>query len=200
MLSQNAAYAADTAPLPWTANEALSREVAYAITSYIHAEKVGQPRRDRLRLLVDQALGHIDQWFVQRSSSTWAPFMFGLTSEALILYYEEIEQDPRIIEKLKLAASTCWTLAWRPAEEGFFYRADSPSAGAPDLNMLIAPAYAWLYKKTGDLSYRAQADLIFAGGVRGAWLAGAKQYNQSYRWAFDYVGWRIEGDVLHANK
>lgn len=61
---------------------------------------------------------------------------------------------------------------------------------APDLNQLIAPAYAWVYQRTGDLSYRDKADAIFAGGVKGAWLDGAKQFNQSYRWSFDYVKWR----------
>jgi hypothetical protein len=31
---------------------------------------------------------------------------------------------------------------------------------------------------------------VFAGGVKGAYLAGAKQYNQNYMWSFDYVRWR----------
>ena len=38
LLSQNAAYAPDTTPLAWTVSADLSREVAYAISSYVNAE------------------------------------------------------------------------------------------------------------------------------------------------------------------
>jgi hypothetical protein len=64
--------------------------------------------------------------------------------------------------------------------------------GAPDLNLLIAPAYAWLYSRTGDTTYRDRGDQIFAGGVKGAWLDGSKVFNQNYMWSFDYVKWRSE--------
>ena len=64
--------------------------------------------------------------------------------------------------------------------------------GAPDLNLLIAPAFAWLYQRTGDTTYRDRGDQIFAGGVKGAYLDGAKQFNQSYMWSFDFVKWRSE--------
>jgi hypothetical protein len=63
----------------------------------------------------------------------------------------------------------------------------SPTA---DLNLLIAPAYAWVYQRTGNVAYREKADAIFAGGVKGAWLGNAKHFNQNYRWSFDYIKWR----------
>ena len=93
LLAENAAFAGDLTPLSSTVDEAFSRPVAYAMISYINAELLGEPRRARLTSLLDQALGHIDQWFVQKSSPDWAPFMFGLTSEALLYYYEHIEED-----------------------------------------------------------------------------------------------------------
>ena len=65
--------------------------------------------------------------------------------------------------------------------------------GAPDLNLLVAPMYAWLYAQTGNVTYRDMADALFVGGVNGAWIAPDgpnKQYNQNYRWSFDYVKWR----------
>ena len=61
---------------------------------------------------------------------------------------------------------------------------------APDLNMLIAPAYAWMYHQTGNPIYQKEADAIFAGGVRGSYLEGAKQFNQNYLFAFDFLSWR----------
>ena len=76
-----------------------------------------------------------------------------------------------------------------PDAEAFWYDSTDATAAAPDLNLLIAPAYAWLYRQTGDPAYRDRGDQIFAGGVKLAWL-GAKQFNQNYRWSFDYVRWR----------
>ena len=67
LLSQNAMYAKDGVPLSWTADPSLSRETAYAIRSYVNAEKLGQPRRTRLTDLATQALGQIDQWFISRT-------------------------------------------------------------------------------------------------------------------------------------
>lgn len=66
---------------------------------------------------------------------------------------------------------------------------------APDLNLLIAPAYAWLYKETGDSAFRTMSDKIFSGGVMlAATNWNAKIFDQNYRWSFKYVEWRKEGD------
>ena len=69
LLSQNAAYCGDATPLEWTAGPVMSREVAYCLMSYLNAEALGEPRRARMTQLADQALGHIDQWFVSKSSA-----------------------------------------------------------------------------------------------------------------------------------
>lgn len=188
MLSENAAFARDGTPLAYTTSADYSREVAYAITSYLNAERVGQPRRQRLAQLVDQALGHIQEWFVKRTAARVAPFMVGLTSEALIEYYEAT-RDSRIPPAIKLALDGSWADAWVPTASAFRYD-DRDRALAPDLNLLIAPAYAWLYRQTGDVVYRERGDQIFAGGVKGAYLGHGKQFNQNYRWSFDYVRWR----------
>ena len=59
-----------------------------------------------------------------------------------------------------------------------------------EVDLLIAPAYAWIYHLTGDPVYQVRGDKAFAGGVKGAWLDGGKMFTQSYRWSFDYVKWR----------
>jgi hypothetical protein len=85
--------------------------------------------------------------------------------------------------------------AFRYADRYSPYEGQSPDvvSAAPDLNMLIAPAYAWVYKQTGSETARIQGDAIFAGGVRNACLnCGGKQFNQSYIYSFDYVRWRLE--------
>lgn len=211
LLSQNAAYAHDR-PLEWTASADLSREVAYAINSYIDAEAMGEPRRARRQQLVDQAYGHLDQWFVRfawpgpwqqspQETARLSPFMVGLTAHALIKDWEET-QDPRLIPALKRAADWMWANAWIPASEAMWYEfpdANQPccqaSGPAADLNLLIAPMYAFLYQQTGETTYRDQGDALFAGGVKSAYLGGGKQFNQNYWWSFDYVTWRQAGPI-----
>lgn len=175
----------------------LSRETAYLIHAYLSAEEVGGGRSDKIETSVSFALGHLSQW--RRGSEYVKPFMVGLTFEALIHYYEK-SGDERIIPAVKDLADWLWTL-WLPGRGAFPYiycrrgasseECISPdNTGSPDLNLLVAPAYAWLFHVTGEDRYRDMADEIFVGGVEGAYLHQGKQFNQSYRWSFDYLGWR----------
>jgi hypothetical protein len=214
LLSQNAAFCSDFTPLDYTASTHTSREVAYCVLSYVNAEALGQPRRTRLATLVDQALGHIDKWFVSKTSRApnpftlvpqaagqyyVQPFMVGLTMQALIRYWDATH-DPRVQPAVKVALDWLWTHAWVSGDRAFWYenwtsdpsKAFPAKPGAADLNLLIAPAFAWMYQQTGDDTYRDRGDQVFAGGVRGAWLDGPKQFNQNYMWSFDYVKWRSE--------
>src|SRR5262249_55260640 len=98
--------------------------------------------------------------------------------------------DRRLIPALTLAADWLWANAWSDTNRSMWYEAAQPTAWAPDLNLLIAPMYAFLYRQTGDTRYRDQGDAIFSGGVDLAWLDGAKQFNQNYWWSFEYLTWR----------
>jgi hypothetical protein len=195
LLSKNADFARDNTPLEWTASIVQSREVAYSIMSYLNAETVGQPHRARLDDLVTQAIGHLDQWFVSKTAPYVQPFMAGLTMEALIQYNTAVGGDSRILPAIQSAVNSMWTYNWLPERQSFQY-VDRELSGvggptpAPDLNMLIAPAYAWMYHQTGNPIYQQQADAIFRGGVENAYLQGAKQFNQNYLFAFDFITWR----------
>jgi len=200
-LADRAAYASDSAPPEQTKNIDRSREVAYALLSYINAEALGAPRRSRRAILVSQAYDHLDQWFLRfawrGSTSQFSPFMVGLTAHSLIRDWEET-RDPRLIPALRRAADWLWQNAWVARDESMLYQINPANIseggrstnGAPDLNLLIAPMYAFLAKYTGASAYREQADLLFKGGVRGAFLESPKQFNQNYWWSFDYVKWR----------
>lgn len=60
----------------------------------------------------------------------------------------------------------------------------------PDLNNLIAPVYGWLYAQTGDPKYRTEGDQIFSSGAASLLnLDSGKQFDQGYRWSFNYLGW-----------
>jgi hypothetical protein len=207
--SEHSVYCVDGVPLSYTVSPQASREVAYCILAYMNAEALGQPRRSRLADLVDQALGHIDQWFISKTFRLPTPnpeipqaagqyyiqpFMVGLTAQSLIRYWG-VTRDPRVLPAVKTALDAIWERAWVPTDHAFWYDNWVPDptysfpakAGAPDLNLLIAPAFAWVYRQTGDVTYRDRGDQIFAGGVKGAWLDGSKQFNQNYMLSFDYV-------------
>jgi hypothetical protein len=224
LLSQNAAFATDLTPLASTASPERSRELVYTIRAYLNAEKLGVPRRARLTDLITQALGHVHQWFklktypLQGTSNPpdpvgdgkyyFQPFMAGLTMEGLIMWYEAT-QDARVLPAVKSCLDWMWENAWVPADQAFWYinyipvahpdpsvlHPFPPKPGAPDLNLLIAPAYAWYYKMTGDTIYRDRGDQVFEGGAKKAYLWGAKQFNQNYSYGFDYVARRKAGDA-----
>src|SRR5262249_9781040 len=111
---------------------------------------------------------------------------------------ETQSQDSRIPVAVKIAMDWLWANAWNASGQAFWYGLYGPAIGpfqttsnAPDLNLLIAPAFAWLYKQTGDTTYRDRADAIFAGGVTQACPScDGKHFNQQYRWSFDYMKWR----------
>ena len=231
----------DPTTSPWADiwyGQALSREVAYAINANVVAERAGHPRNEaEMAAYIAMALNHIKEWTTNTFSNSdvneqfYTPFMFGLTAEALISYYEwEVEQghnpDSTIPNAIKAGADHLWTATvisgpdagkrlwvanvggssgnWNDlggtGYGGFRYvdrigsRAGNGTVPAPDLNLLIAPAYAWLYKHSGDVTYRDRGDLIWAGGVAlSAIYWSGKIFNQNYRWSFDYVKWRNEG-------
>lgn len=199
LISKNAAYAADYTPLSWTVDASMSREVAYSLRSYLDAEALGEPHRTRTESLVEQALGHLDQWFVLKTAAYVRPFMFALTAEALILYDDTIG-DARILPALATGASWIWDNCWISDVQAFKYADRVTTSGgtepAPDLNLLIAPVYAWLWHRTGEPVYRERADEIFAGGVKAAWLVGSKQFNENYCGSFNYVKWRKQPPLV----
>jgi hypothetical protein len=175
----------------------LSRETAYLLNAYLTAVELGEAPHANLQQSVEYALGHLDQWAVSQSADYVQPFMVGLTFEALIRYYEKFG-DERIPYLIEIAADWLWNKAWDDSTKAFHYMVCEHDAAyeschdgpAPDLNLLIAPAYAWLYKRSGSHLHRDRADAAFTGGVEGAWLGNGKQFSQNYRWSFDYIKWR----------
>ena len=143
------------------------------------------------------------------------PFMVGLAMEALITDYElDLAEgntpDPRIPLEIKKTLDWLQATQYIPATYTLAYGAyDIPKnpnlvAGtlfdATELNDLVATAYAWYWSKTGDNTYLTEGDTLFShvwdsaggqnGGGDGGWTWSVKEYNQVYKWSFDYVRWR----------
>ena len=199
LLSNAAMYAGDSAPIAWLTDVARSREVAYALLAHQDAEALGAPPRPRRSQLRDIVYGHFAQWFGDAtylgSGKQFSPFIVALSAHSLIRDWEET-RDPRCLSTLRQAADWLWLNAWDPKVGGMAYDIngiDGSTKGTVDLNLLIAPMYAFLYAETGDPKYRDRADALFAPGVHNAYLAGGKQFNQNYWWSFDFVRWRTQG-------
>ena len=202
LLAEESAFAQKSGGL----SSDLSRETAYLIHTYLIALELGiQTFQSRLDTAIYYANQHLQQWIDFRSSNYVKPFMMGLTFEALIAAYQRTP-DPTILNNIENAAQWLWRTSWDPQKMAFPYIVcadgsdyseciETPIASAPDLNLLIAPAYAWLYVTTGDSQYAEMSDQIFVGGVAGADLNSGKRFSQNYRWSKDYIEWRFGIDT-----
>lgn len=206
-----------------------SRPVAYTLETNMAAERAGAKRDvDVVEFLVQMALGHIQQWTtgvyldpVLEDQHIQA-FMSGLTTAALIDYYERSVElgspDARVPAALKIMADWLWTNMWVADVGGSAgswrdtggtgygaFRMRNAKVGAnpnpaPMLNQLILPVYAFLYKHNCESTYRSKADLIFSGGVALiSNLEKGKFFSQQHRMTFRYLKWRAEGDNAGCN-
>lgn len=145
------------------------------------------------------------------------PFMVGLTAKSLIRYVESTSDtldDLRLKGVLQSGLEEMWNEAWIPEGKVFKYIDRIPSSlvrldgygktidpskmpseftyllnpnEGKDLNLVIAPAYEWVYSRTGDERFLEQADEIFKGGVERSFIGANKQFSENYFWSFDYV-------------
>lgn len=183
-LSQRAAFA--DISTGWGATVAsdpsYSREIAYSTLLWLNVRSAGLQEFSQIKLDADiNAMNaHVIAWFVTKSAQP-QPFMVGLTAEALIRAKGEaaLPQIRIIADGLRAK----WTGSDFPYQNG-----DGTTSSGTDLLQLISPLYAWLCAR-GQYDC-AFADTVFNAGVNSAFLNNHKQFNQNYRWSFDFVKWR----------
>ena len=199
------------------------RETVYALKNAIYASKLGQnnPRfpanstvfwRD---YLLDHVLGHVDQICLSKNAQYFESFMVGLEAEGLLQYYDLVNQDPRIPPAIRCLADYMYSNVYNTvtSDQGAFpydklrmqtdYGYANGGSCMVNLNMLIVPMYAWLFKNTGLTTYQTEGDEIWnhgvlfdgCGGGLAANLTGprgnaGKQFSQQYYWGTSYVTWR----------
>jgi hypothetical protein len=66
---------------------------------------------------------------------------------------------------------------------------DSTTIYLTQVQNLIAPAFAWYWRLSGDNTYRDEGDEIFSHALDTAADKG-KVFGQMYRYSFNYAGWR----------
>jgi len=190
-----------------------ARTVTYMLDDRLAIEIAGFPRSPFVPRTVDVLLGVLDQSYNLNLSNPnqqeydTHPFIIGLVMETLINYYEldaaeghvpdariplEIKKTLDWLSSTQYIAAT-HVLAYQPYELPW-----SPTLvggtlyGATELNDLVAPAYAWYWSKSGNAQYLTQGDDLFnhVWDDGGGWTWSVKEFNQIYKWSFDYVRWR----------
>src|SRR6202167_4558591 len=206
----------------------LQRETAYALKNAIYASALQQnnPRFNDTTTfwrdyMLDHVLGHVDQICLSQNALYFEPFMTGLEAEALIQYYDIVGHDPRIPPAIKCLADYMYSSVYNTvtSDPGSFpydkWRmltnagvGNNGGSCMVNLNMLIVPMYAWVFKNTGLSAYQAEGDEIWNHGVLfdgcqgglAANLTGpsgnsGKQFSQQYYWGPSYVAWRTSPET-----
>ncbi len=136
-------------------------------------------------------------------------YMQGTDLEALIEYYEwqavtGVEQDQRIPLAVKAELDFMWTNMWAVPSSGyhaFYYNGfDLPHSSADDndaytlLNNLVCPAYAWYWSVSGDATYLTEGDDCWQHAIDSSAMGQiyytGKDFDQTFKWATDYIGYR----------
>ena len=141
------------------------------------------------------------------------PFMVGVSAEALIEYWNRT-RDNSVLGIIQPVLDLMWQQAyvagppatmlytvpqrggscpWGPTGDN----SDScTSVPSPALNMLIAPAYMWVFMMTGDAMWRDRADTLWQGWIEANYRTGSlccpagKAFNQGAKWSPSFFAWR----------
>jgi hypothetical protein len=121
-------------------------------------------------------------------------FMAGILGSVLILYYENIARDPRILSTIRSNMRFMRTTQWRPTDQVFNYFSGPCDVGGPtpawDLNGLFLESFGWLAREDSDRSLLTFADSVMAGLTARTWMNGSKQFSQAYAMSWRYLWYR----------
>jgi hypothetical protein len=189
----------------YSANRPMARVIeAFLVAMWVDAPSGSWPSEARKALTLFLAHQSPDGGYRYPAQCNYSNnFQTGLFNDALIRYYEEFEQDPRIVTAIEKNNDWMWNTQWVASGGGFKYSegpCNLPGAGAntnpaPDLNLLHVTSFGFAYQQTRDAKYRQWGDTAFSEGIKRAWLGntsaqGNKQFNQQYRSAFRYFFYR----------
>ena len=177
------------------------RETAYALDAYVEAERAGAARHPKMAVAVDFLLADFDRLFRQQKYSIHQLFFDGLAAEALIEYHS-LTKDPRIVPTIRLMADWMIDCAWannklliNPAalnlvDGSLYYCSWGCGTSNTELIGLVVPAFAWLWRETGEARYRDMGDAMWAHMLDTPITYSGKIFAQNFKWTFDFLRWR----------
>jgi hypothetical protein len=185
------------------------RETAYLLRAFTDAHALGV-NVDPARALTaaNYLIGMAQLLFSGPPQTTQAmiheDLYDSIMAEALIYYYDNWVKDPRIPPTIKTLTSWMYTYLWDPRSHAMMYNPFPKNTGFPrhcedmcqekerTLVNLVAPAYFWYWRLTGDEQARRQGDELFAHALDDPIDDKGKSYSQNYHWSFAGVEWRTK--------
>ena len=188
----------------------LIRETGYILNAYRLNNKIGNGEHANMSQTVGWLKGHLTQYadLYNTNPNEIKPWMgAGIACRALIDLYEDTDSSFFGDATLRTAVIDFITLLADDIElgadahvynstTGHFIIGGGNGGDATDLNLMICPAFAWVWKETGTIRFQTHADDLFVTGVEDAFLGAGKQYSQNYFWSFFYVDTREEPSEL----
>jgi hypothetical protein len=130
------------------------------------------------------------------------PFLVGVAMQSLVEYYIEDVNDERIPVVIKQYLDKFETDWWDDSVKEYSYNPEPlgprcytgcETTTGSILNGLIAPAYWWIFRMTGDTAYRDFGDYLFewqSGPMKNNGPYQAKNWSEMNYWMFDGLDWR----------
>ncbi len=195
------------------------RESAYALLTMLVIDKRGlTPSADstwkvREQRCADELIGMMNMHLDGTGRYAWIEyFLDGLTWDALEHWWQKTK-DPRVLMVLPPSWTNYYSnynltthiAMWNPDPVGIHCTDDNTlwyvgpvdegcqnntTADFTVLHNLNSHLAAFLFRITGDDTYRTQGDEVFAHALDGQDDSKGKTWGQLYKNAFNYIGWR----------
>jgi hypothetical protein len=171
-------------------NDYSQRELSFIADRQFYAYMINRTHNPKLVLAVDIIIGWLYDKAQDRSNISWdEPFMMGLSERTLTNYYKHYFADPRIPVVLKMIADKFYDDWYNTSNHKMLYnpygygeRCNSGCQGEVTsvLNGMVGATFAWVWRFTGDSTYRDRFDELIGNNFATENPFDAKAFNQAY--------------------
>jgi hypothetical protein len=181
-----------------------TREMSWSTEMWLLQSKMNNKLLPYLKDAIDVQIMWMYEWAVDGVTPILhEPFMAGLTEAALTDYYKHVHRDPRIPIVLKMYSDKHWSSWINPTTYQSYYNVypygeqgylgiGNQVYTSPDLNSYLTALNWFVWRYTGDNTYRDRGDLMFEHKWDDGVPYTAKQSNQAYFRNLDGIGWRTK--------
>jgi hypothetical protein len=182
------------------------RETSYALATKLRVYELLKQSSPDLPIFIDAIIGFIHNISTDNETGNFhEPFMAGLMQRELTTYYRVYHKDPRIPYVLKLLSDKTYTSWYNTTTNKLLYNpypygrkcyntcgVETP-IGGQILNAMMTGTEAFLWRYTGDNTYRDRFDEYFSTmheGDADLRYGAPKDMNQGHYVALKAVKWR----------
>jgi hypothetical protein len=178
------------------------RTLAYALDRRIFSYLVTKKHNPDIKLGIDITIMWMYEKAMGSAIVSWdEPFMLGLSERSMTLYYRYIHPDPRIPVVMKMVADKFMADWYDPVTHTYLYNPHpvgekcgiscEVNYNPSPLNGLLGGLLAWVWRYTGDVTYRDHYDEVIGNIFAESNPYDPKQYNQAYSYrGIEGMKWR----------